>query len=59
MERKSIKFLLVLAMSSAAWGQSPPQVQAIMDRLAKLAPDNPEWKVDVAWFDEKIATLTK
>src|ERR1700722_10040027 len=40
MKCKSIKFLLVLATSVVAFGQSPPQVQAILDRLDQLEKDN-------------------
>jgi hypothetical protein len=33
--------------------------QTIMDRLAKLAPDNAGWKRDLAWFNSQIEALTK
>ena len=35
------------------------QGQAILDRLAKLAPDNAKWRNDLAWFNSRIAELTK
>jgi hypothetical protein len=33
--------------------------QAILDRLAKLAPDNAKWRNDLAWFNSQIAELTR
>src|SRR5580704_6786825 len=59
MERKSIKFLLVLAMSSAAWGQSPPQVQAIMDRLDQLEKDNQALLEEVRALRQEVSGLHK
>jgi hypothetical protein len=35
------------------------QGKAIMDRLAKLSPDNAAWKRELAWFDQQIAALTE
>ena len=35
------------------------QGQAIIDRLAKLAPDNPKWKSELAWYNNQIAALTE
>src|SRR5580692_2584186 len=57
MERKSIKFLLVLVMSSAAFGQSPPQVQAILDRLDQLEKDNHALLEEVRALRQQVSGL--
>ena len=33
--------------------------QAVMAALARVAPDNPEWKQSLDWFNEQIAALPK
>ncbi len=33
--------------------------KAIMERMTKLSPDNATWKVDLAWFEGRIAALEK
>ena len=47
-------------------GDTPPpqsprfeREKKIMARLAKLAPDNPEWQRDLAWFDELIDGMAR
>ena len=35
------------------------QGQEIMARLAKLLPENAQWKKDLAWFDGQIAELDR
>src|SRR5580704_1419180 len=59
MERKSIKFLLVLVMSSAAFGQSPPQVQAIINRLDKLEKDHQALLEEVRALRQEVSGLQK
>ena len=35
------------------------QGQAIIERLTKLAPDNADWKADLAWFNDQVAALMR
>ena len=35
------------------------QGQALIDRLAKLSPNNTRWKSDLAWFESQIAALNE
>ncbi len=52
-----IKFLLFLAMSVAAFGQSPPQVQAILDRLDQLEKDNQALLEEVRALRQQVSGL--
>ncbi len=57
MKRKSIRLLLVLAMSMAAYGQSAPQVQAILDRLDQLEKDNQALLEEVRALRQEVSVL--
>jgi hypothetical protein len=57
MKCKSIKFLLVLSMSVVAFGQSPPQVQAILDRLDQLEKDNHALLEEVRALRQQVSGL--
>jgi hypothetical protein len=35
------------------------QGQEIMERLAKLSPENAQWSQDLAWFGRKLAEVTE
>src|ERR1700722_825276 len=59
MKCKSIKFLLVLATSVVAFGQSPPQVQAIMDRLDQLEKDNQALLEEVRALRQEVSGVHK
>lgn len=53
----SIKILVVLAMSVAAFGQSAPQVQAILDRLDQLEKDNQALLEEVRSLRQEVSGL--
>jgi hypothetical protein len=53
----SIKILVVLALGVAAFGQSPPQVQAILDRLDQLEKDNQALLEEVRSLRQEVSGL--
>jgi hypothetical protein len=57
MKCKSIRFLLVLVLSTAAYGQSGPQVQAILDRLDQLEKDNQALLEEVRALRQEVSVL--